>query len=519
MHPSLGLFLALTVVDVPTDVPRPVLHPVRPALQQSFTFLDGGVWRSATRGPIPGRGGRPVAVQYIDDATGRSADAAVDDAVILQLAVGTDAHQARAALRALHVELDESLMPRVRLYRARSLRPGEDGLALAARLAPVVLAGGLLDEAFPDLRLVHRLAEFPETAPDDPRYAGQWFYPEIDMPAAWAISTGSPDVEVAIIDNGCDLLHPDYAEKLLPGVDVVDADEDPTFSPDNTSNEHGTACAGLVGALTNNDRDVAGTCPECRLRCVRMLPENELEPVPLGADVQAFSFALEAGVDVISNSWGFRDAIPVPNVLREAITAAQQLGRGGKGAVVVFASGNDARLIANDELLAVEGVLGVGAVGNLGELTQYSNRGPAVDVVAPTGTMSTDISGPDGHDEGDVTGGFGGTSSACPIAAGIAALVLSVDPELTADEVNALFIQHARQSPFATPGADGHDDEYGHGIVRPAVMLGALLQGPPADDAPPPGCSHARAPQKETSPLSGGLVLVGLLVVAFKRRF
>jgi subtilisin family serine protease len=125
----------------------------------------------------------------------------------------------------------------------------------------------------------------------------------------------------------------------------------------------------------------------------------------------------------------------------------------------------------------VPGVLGVGATNNLGELTQFSNRGRSVDVTAPTGTVTTDISGADGGADGDVTFTFGGTSSACPLVAGLAGLILSAKPELTADEVNAIIEETAEQSAFARPDDTGHDLEYGFGLVRADLAL-AQVVGP-----------------------------------------
>src|SRR6185436_10257003 len=118
-------------------------------------------------------------------------------------------------------------------------------------------------------------------------------------------------------------------------------------------------------------------------------------------------------------SWGFTTATPVPKPLADAIQLVHEQGRGGLGALVVFAAGNDDRLLGAGELEAVPGVTTVGAVNNFDEVAQFSNHGPSLAVVAPTGTLSTDISGSDGDNPGDYIASFGGTSSACPIVAGI----------------------------------------------------------------------------------------------------
>jgi subtilisin family serine protease len=445
----------------------------------SFVVLDGGVPRVVVRGPVPGTDERPAPARYVDPATGRAAPALVGRGVIARVnveAVG-NVDDARMALEALGVVVVRPLFVHAGLWLVQSPHPDEDGAALAARLAHDGFVGTRLREAFPDLTLRHRLLvdDAIDVPPDDPSYPAQFFLADLDMEDAWTKGQGSADVVVAVVDNGCDLAHPDLAAKLDPGHDVFDDDADPSYAPGGRGNEHGTACAGLVAAVTDNGVDVAGACPLCRATCTRLLGDGA---APLNADVRAFSHAFEDDVDVVSNSWGFVDAIPVPRTLAAAIEDVQQNGRGGRGAVVVFASGNDNREIADDELLAVAGVLGVGAVNNLGELTQFSNRGRAVDVVAPTGTTSTDIQGAEGATPGDVTFTFGGTSSACPLVAGVAGLVLGAAPDLTADEVNALLEDTARQSVFATPDAAGHDLQYGFGLVQPAAALVALAVPP-----------------------------------------
>jgi serine protease len=385
-------------------------------------------------------------------------------------------------------------------WLARSVHPREDGLDAAARLSLLSSLSSLSAlsssiDVYPNVQFRHQLHQ-AAVLPNDERYAGQWYFDEIALEQAWALHQGNPDTRIAIVDNGCDLNHPDLRDKFVGGahLDVVDDDEDP--SPGQSAgNEHGTACAGLAAATTDNGIDIAGACPNCTLSCIRLLPDDN-QGVPLDADVRTFAHARDSNVAVVSNSWGFVDAFPVPSPLAESIRSAATGGNGGRGAVIVFAAGNDNRIVGDDELLAVEGVIGVGAVGNLGELTQYTNRGNSVDIVAPTGTITTDISGARGNNDGDVTSQFGGTSSACPIVSGIAGLVLSFDDTLEPSDVEALMIAHAEQSFLATPDDNGHDDGFGFGLIQPLAMLQSRQPPPP----PPPlgnelpvscGCAEA----------------------------
>ena len=104
------------------------------------------------------------------------------------------------------------------------------------------------------------------------------------------------------------MVHADLASKMDPGLDPLEHDEDPSYDATQSGAAHGTACAGLVAAETNNGVGIAGGCPECRIRCVRLLWDK---PVPTSADVEAFQFALDTNASVVSNSWGFVDKFPV----------------------------------------------------------------------------------------------------------------------------------------------------------------------------------------------------------------
>lgn len=354
---------------------------------------------------------------------------------------------------------------RLGLWRVQSRRPHEDGFALSERLQSRAHALGVR-ALFPDIRfpLEHHDISVP---PNDPRLEGQWFFERIGLVDTWRLEDGNEDVDIVVVDNGCDESHLDLIDSRRPGRDARDDDDVPEWE-DVPGGEHGTACAALAAATTDNELGVAGACPECTFRCVRLLGEGT---TALSADVAAFDFALETNAAVVSNSWGFRDVITVPSALRTIIERTLEEGRGGRGAVVVFAVGNDNRRVQEFELQAIEGVIGVGASNFFDETTAFTNFGRAVDVVAPTGTLTADISGAPGENDGDYTNLFGGTSSSAPIVAGIAGLLLSANPELRSADILNVLHQTAEQSFYAAPGTDGHDDYYGYGVVRPLAAL------------------------------------------------
>jgi subtilisin family serine protease len=466
----LAALLAVAALAVPAGAVTPGETGARsgpPAPGALLRFRDGGAVVEATRrGPADLATGRaPLAIRW---SSGRAAAATGGAEAIVRV-------DDPAALAGLGLAPVRALAPELGLWLVRDAGGTADGLDVAVRLADRLSDAGPLRAAAPDLAFRLRPAGQRTAPPDDPRYGGQWYLPRIGVEDAWAIEDGEPTVTVVVNDNGCDLAHPDLAAKLDPGRDTVDGDDDPSFAPDSAGNEHGTACAGLVGAATDNGVGIAGVCPNCRLRCVRMLGADGDEAQPTSVAIEAFHFAKEVGAAVSSNSWGYVDAIPVPPLLALAIEDLVANGRDGLGTVVVFASGNDDREVGTGEILGLEGVIGVGAVTVYDEATSFTNRGEPVDLAAPVGTLTTDLTGPGGGDPGDYTGSFGGTSSACPIVSGVAGLLASAAPTATAADLEAALIDTARPAPYASPDDRGHDPVYGYGIVAPAAALRSLL--------------------------------------------
>jgi serine protease len=335
---------------------------------------------------------------------------------------------------------------------------------------------GLVDVS-PNLPLERR-PQATDGPPNDPLYGGQWYLDRIQIEDAWRVTTGTSAITVVVIDNGCDATHPDLRGKLDPGLDVVDGDDDPSPGGSGRGDNHGTACASIVGAQTDDDIGMAGACPECRLRCVRMLSDG---PVGADADVRAMGFALDVGAAVVSNSWGFRRATQVPRALGVAIRALTTRGRDGLGAVVVFAAGNDDRALGAGELYDIDGVVTVGALTLFDEAAPFSNFGAALDVTAPAGTLAADLVGPAGDAPGDYTDLFGGTSAAAPVVAGVFGLLASYAPDAPAETLIAAALESTRRAPFARPDDRGHDPTYGFGIIAPGPALARLGAVPVLD--------------------------------------
>jgi serine protease len=371
---------------------------------------------------------------------------------------------------------------------------GVDALALSLQWA----AHPDIEAAIPDL--VQQKA--PAASFDDPEYEGQWYLEELGMTDLFDRSLGDPDVRIGVIDSGIDIGHSDLAAGVLAPRDLVEGDDDPTPDP---GDEHGTAVSGVVAARANNGTGMVGLCPECTLVPVRLLGSNTLS-----AEITAFEHMIEQDVAVINNSWGFVGAVAVPTALEEVINRAARESRGGLGAVVVFAAGNDSREIEDGEMQAMNRVICVSAVDRYHLPANFTNSGASVDIAAPAATVS--LAPNDG-----ITTTFGGTSSAAPVVSGIAGWLLSIAPELTAAEVRTLMRETAYQTSQVT-FVDGHHPIYGFGEIDPIALLAAIEgpeEVPPDDDDQTPrhcgGCTTS-------TPVPSWLLGAPLALLALRRR-
>ncbi|MDR0712407.1 MAG: S8 family serine peptidase [Prevotellaceae bacterium] len=300
---------------------------------------------------------------------------------------------------------------------------------------------------------------------------------DIKVCDAWQISTGS-NVTVAVLDHGIDLSHPDLSTNMYP----LSFDSENGTAPQIVKGSHATACAGIIGAVRNNTKGVAGVAPNCKLMSV----SNSLVGSVLSRMKRAdgINWAWQNGADVISNSWSSGVSFQVIN---DAIDNAVTQGRSGKGCVVVFSSGND-NASSVSYPASLSNVIAVGAISPCGqrkspsscdgETWWGSNYGTNLDVVAPgVKIYTTDIQGSAGNNTSSGTAGdyypsFNGTSSACPHVAGVAALILSVRPDLTQAQVRqAIESTCTKLSGYSYSSNSGHpngtwNNQVGHGLVN-----------------------------------------------------
>lgn len=304
-------------------------------------------------------------------------------------------------------------------------------------------------------------------------------------------------IKIGIIDDAFDLHHPDMEGKFLKGLDLLTG----TDYPYSFSNEpHGTCVAGIVAAVKDNGIGVAGACPECRIVPVRA--SDKLGHAENMAN--AFNYLLDRGVQIISNSWGPSDnsgPVEMPEIIAEIISHARKESRDGLGVIVFFAAGNGNENISDPDTLdgfaASPDTIAVGAINASGVRSSYSDFGADLDILSPSsdidagyvwdpfaidltldGIWSIDARWYYGYSQTDYTSSFGGTSSAAPLAAGIAGLMISAYPELTWDEFYEIITLSAdKVSPVdAEYDENGFSIYYGFGRINALNALKMLCE-------------------------------------------
>ncbi len=311
---------------------------------------------------------------------------------------------------------------------------------------------------------------------------------------------GSQDVIVAVIDDGFDLSHPDLCDKVIYPWDFIRGNENVSPEADLFSEEagdwHGTACAGVAVGRAGGGK-IVGAAPNAKFMPVRMTEQLS----PLGVE-KWFKYVTKKGAWVVSCSWkADAQVYPLPHRIARALHHCATNGRDGKGSVIVFAAGNCGEEI-NDPPRSQNGfaihpdVLAVAASTSLDRRASYSAKGRELAVCAPsagrgglaittadvTGTY-VDINGVErsrGYEAGEYYSQFGGTSSSCPLVAGICSLVLSANPNLTASDVRNIICATARKIGRQSEYQNGHSPSFGYGCVDAEAAVRKAL----ADDCP-----------------------------------
>lgn len=308
-------------------------------------------------------------------------------------------------------------------------------------------------------------------APNDPLYSDQWNLHgkySINWEEASLLANGK-GVKIGLIDTGVDVTHPDYdSQKVYHAYDAYIGD----WFANGLYSSHGMACAGTIVTIPNNKKGLVGIASNSELQSY----SDPLTARPNISQNLASDLCIAFNsTDVVSCSWGGNDLNS--SEIKEAITYYASWGRNNKGVIIVFASGNDSGPVtfpANYD----EKILVVGASNKFGNKANFSNYGKEIDVVAPGVDIPTT-----GWTESDTSTynyiKFSGTSAACPQVAAVAALVLSINPNLTSKEVCDIIEKTAQKvgsKPYSTYSnrPNGTWNEYmGYGLVDAAAAVKA----------------------------------------------
>ncbi|MDG1452148.1 MAG: S8 family serine peptidase [Polaribacter sp.] len=296
--------------------------------------------------------------------------------------------------------------------------------------------------------------------------------PDIDINIcnAWSITEGN-GVNVAVLDQGIHKTHNDLNDNISSLSYDTQNGRSPSIFISGSS--HGTHVAGIIGAEKDNNLQVVGVAPKSKIMSISnplYVTQSISEELANG-----INWAVQNGAHIINNSWGDQGGSYYNDlhsaVLEDAITNALNNGRNGLGTILVFASGNRAPAIDYPASFHDDALV-VGAISSSGNRTNFSGYGNDLDIVAPgKGILSTI------QNQGIAS--LSGTSMAAPHVAGVAALILSVNPNLNVQEVNTIIEETAQKvgdysytNTVNKPNGDWNE-QMGYGLVNAyqAVLL------------------------------------------------
>ncbi len=300
--------------------------------------------------------------------------------------------------------------------------------------------------------------------------------------------TGS-GVVVAVVDDGLQHTHPDLSANYhaVASYDYNFNDTDPAPT---SSDPHGTAVAGVIGARGHNSTGVSGVAPLASLAGIRLIAAATTDL----QEANALSHMPQT-IDIYSNSWG-----PTDDGNRKegpgALTAAAiknnvETGRGGLGSIYIWAGGNGQSVRDNvnyDGYANSRYTIAVAAIDDNGVQASYSEPGAPLLVSAHSsgagaGIVTTDLTGGNGYNgiagQNNYTDDFGGTSASAPLVAGVVALMLDANPNLTYRDVQHILVDtarknHASDSDWTTNGSGRWvNHKYGFGAVDAQAAVAA----------------------------------------------
>lgn len=322
----------------------------------------------------------------------------------------------------------------------------------------------------------------PQYVPNDVALQQNYFN-VIQAEEAWELSTGSANVKIAILDNAVNFTHDDLIDNIhinldeipnngidddlngfvddVNGYDVGDNDNDPNPPANSTTNQawtHGTHCAGIAGATTDNDDGIASLGFNCKIIPVKCTANSVTGGNGISAGYEGVSYAIQADANVISMSWGGYNLFSITG--ENIINAAY-----ANGIVLLAAAGND----GIDDVIYPAGyqnVISVGSTRINDQKSTFSNFGNTIDVMAPGENIYSTISGGN-----SVYAGMSGTSMACPLAAALCGLLVSEFPGESPDQIKQRLQIGCEDISAQNPT---HNGEIGAGRINAFLALNTV---------------------------------------------
>jgi len=309
----------------------------------------------------------------------------------------------------------------------------------------------------------------PAVEPNDPYYPSQWSLPKIEAPAAWEITTGSNKVVIAFIDSGVDFNHNELKDKIWTNRDELPdngIDDDGNGYVDDVHGWdfaywdgepqdgywHGTFISSIAAAMTNNGDGMAGVSWGAEIMPVKTMDDYwYVKPWHIMGGIE---YAVDNGAKIINLSWQLVGS-EYPQALQTAVDYAYS-----KGALVIAAAGNTFDSTYKYPA-ALNHVVSVAATDRDDSHPDFSTYNDRVDIAAP-GVDILGIANPLGFEYGRLPS----TDAAAPHVSALAALVWSVNPTLTNDEVEDII-----ESTAVDLGEPGRDDYFGHGRIDASAAV------------------------------------------------
>ncbi|MFN4217772.1 MAG: S8 family serine peptidase [Candidatus Bipolaricaulia bacterium] len=392
----------------------------------------------------------------------------------------------------LGLPLNELLLSREQIRRLARNSQATVQVSWQVAELPLIRFRASVDCAFNQVREQNEENNrFEQALRIDEKYINQWWLDQIQARQAHEITLGSPEIVVAVLDSGVDWQHPELVHNIwVNPKEIPDNNKDDDgngfiddihgwdfYDNDNDSLEgtpidfHGTSVAGIIANAADNI-GLTGVAPNVKIMDVRAFdPKGR---ATIDAIVKALDYAVSNGARIVNMSFGALGCFEPPGQLRQAVERALD-----RGAILVAAAGNFGEALPNcvSYPAAYPGVIAVGATGTDGNVTSYSQGGSKLDVVAPGGDISyekfLELAAKIENFEQFLPllktailtpypfGGYGpffGTSASAPHASGVIALILSVNPRLSATE--AAFILRS------TATSRSPRSRYGYGVVN-----------------------------------------------------